>query len=250
MYLIGDIGNTEVKICAFNRNKKLLKKIILKSNLITNKYLYKHLIFLKSKKYKLHHAIFCSVVPKYYNKIKFFIKKKLNINCTELKELKLDKLIKIKVNRKQIGSDRLSNAISVIDNKNNYVIVDFGTATTFDVVVKNNYLGGIIAPGVNLSLNTLISKASLIPSLALTSVNNILGKNTKSAVKSGFYWGYAGLIDNIIKKIIDQTNNKYKIIFTGGLSHLFKKTIDVKVKIDRDLTIKGLLKVIHLLKQK
>ena len=250
MYLIGDIGNTEVKICAFNSNKKLLKKIILKSNLITNKYLYKHLIFLKSKKYKLHHAIFCSVVPKYYNKIKFFIKKKLNINCTELKELKLDKLIKIKVNRKQIGSDRLSNAISVIDNKNNYVIVDFGTATTFDVVVKNNYLGGIIAPGVNLSLNTLISKASLIPSLALTSVNNILGKNTKSAVKSGFYWGYAGLIDNIIKKIIDQTHNKYKIIFTGGLSHLFKKTIDVKVKIDRDLTIKGLLKVIHLLKQK
>ena len=250
MYLIGDIGNTEVKICAFNRNKKLLKKIILKSNLITNKYLYKHLIFLKSKKYKLHHAIFCSVVPKYYNKIKFFIKKKLNINCTELKELKLDKLIKIKVNRKQIGSDRLSNAISVIDNKNNYVIVDFGTATTFDVVVKNNYLGGIIAPGVNLSLNTLISKASLIPSLVLTSVNKVLGKNTKSAVKSGFYWGYAGLIDNIIKKIIDQTNNKYKIIFTGGLSHLFKKTIDVKVKIDRDLTIKGLLKVIHLLKQK
>ena len=250
MYLIGDIGNTEVKICAFNRNKKLLKKIILKSNLITNKYLYKHLIFLKSKKYKLHHAIFCSVVPKYYNKIKFFINKKLNITSTELKELKLDKLIKIKVNRKQIGSDRLSNAISVIDNKNNYVIVDFGTATTFDVVVKNNYLGGIIAPGVNLSLNTLISKASLIPSLALTSVNNILGKNTKSAVKSGFYWGYAGLIDNIIKKIIDQTNNKYKIIFTGGLSHLFKKTIDVKVKIDRDLTIKGLLKVIHLLKQK
>ena len=223
MYLIGDIGNTEVKICAFNRNKKLLKKTILKSNLITNKYLYKHLIFLKSKKYKLHHAIFCSVVPKYYNKIKFFIKKKLNINCTELKELKLDKLIKIKVNRKQIGSDRLSNAISVIDNKNNYVIVDFGTATTFDVVVKNNYLGGIIAPGVNLSLNTLISKASLIPSLALTSVNKVLGKNTKSAVKSGFYWGYAGLIDNVIKKIIDQTNNKYKIIFTGGLSHLFKK---------------------------
>ena len=250
MYLIGDIGNTEVKICAFNRNKKLLKKIILKSNLITNKYLYKHLIFLKSKKYKLHHAIFCSVVPKYYNKIKFFIKKKLNINCTELKELKLDKLIKIKVNRKQIGSDRLSNAISVIDNKNNYVIVDFGTATTFDVIIKNNYLGGIIAPGVNLSLNTLISKASLIPSLTLTSVNKVLGKNTKSAVKSGFYWGYAGLIDNVIKKIIDQTNNKYKIIFTGGLSHLFKKTIDVKVKIDRDLTIKGLLKVIHLLKQK
>ena len=250
MYLIGDIGNTEVKICAFNRNKKLLKKIILKSNLITNKYLHKRLIFLKSKKYKLHYAIFCSVVPKCYKKIKFFIKKKLNINCTELKELKLVKFIKIKVNRKQIGSDRLSNAISVIDNKNNYIIVDFGTATTFDVVIKNNYLGGIIAPGVILSLNTLISQASLIPSLALTSVNNVLGKNTKSAVKSGFYWGYTGLIDNVIKKIINQTNNKYKIILTGGLSHLFKNAIDAKATIDRDLTIKGLLKVVHLLKQK
>ena len=250
MYLIGDIGNTEVKICIFNKNQKLLKKIILKSSLITNKYLHKRLIFLKSKKYNLQNAIFCSVVPKCYDKIRFFLQKKLSTNCTELKELKLDKLIKIKVNKKQIGSDRLSNAISVIDNKNNYIIVDFGTATTFDVVIKNNYLGGIIAPGVKLSLNTLIAKASLIPSLTLTSVNRVLGKNTKSAVKSGFYWGYAGLIDNIIKKIINQTNKKYKIILTGGLSHLFKKVINAKVSISRDLTINGLLKIIHLIKQK
>ena len=250
MYLIGDIGNTEVKVCIFNKNKKLLKKIILKSNLITSKYLFKHLISLKSNKYNLHKAIFCSVVPKCYNKIKFFIEKKLNINCIELKELNFDKLIKIKVNKKQIGSDRLSNAISVIDNKNNYIIVDFGTATTFDVVVKNNYLGGIIAPGVNLSLNTLIAKASLIPLIKLTSVSNVLGKNTKSAVKSGFYWGYAGLIENIIKKIINQTKNKYKIIFTGGLSHLFKKSLKPKININRDLTINGLLKVIYLKKKK
>ena len=250
MYLIGDVGNTDVKICIFNKNQKLLKKIILKSSLITNKYLHKHLIFLKSKKYNLQNAIFCSVVPKCYNKIRFFLQKKLSTNCTELKELKLDKLIKIKVNKKQIGSDRLSNAISVIDNKNNYIIVDFGTATTFDVIIKNNYLGGIIAPGVNLSLNTLIAKASLIPSLTLTSVNRVLGKNTKSAVKSGFYWGYVGLIDNIIKKIINQTNKKYKIILTGGLSHLFKKAINAKVSINRDLTINGLLKIIYLIKQK
>ena len=250
MYLIGDIGNTQVKICIFNKNQKLLKKIILKSSLITNKYLHKRLIFLKLKKYNLQNAIFCSVVPKCYDKIRFFAQKKLGINCTELKELKLDKLIKIKVNKKQIGSDRLSNAISVIDNINNYIIVDFGTATTFDVVIKNNYLGGIIAPGVNLSLNTLIAKASLIPSLTLTSVNRVLGKNTKSAVKSGFYWGYVGLIDNIIKKIINQTNKKYKIILTGGLSHLFKKAINAKVSISRDLTINGLLKIIYLIKQK
>ena len=115
-------------------------------------------------------------------------------------QLKLNNVLKIKVNKKQIGSDRLSNAISVIDNKNNYIIIDFGTATTFDVIIKNNYLGGIIAPGVNLSLSTLISKASLIPSLNLTRVNDILGKNTKAAVRSGFYWGYTGLIENVINK--------------------------------------------------
>ena len=75
MYLIGDIGNTEVKICVYAKDKKLLNKIILKSNLITNKYLYNHLFFLKSKKYKLDTSIFCSVVPKIYKKIKFFVKK-------------------------------------------------------------------------------------------------------------------------------------------------------------------------------
>jgi len=162
--------------------------------------------------------------------------------------MNLKKIIKIKVNSKEIGSDRLSNAISVLDNKNNFIVVDFGTATTFDIVIKNNYLGGVIAPGVSLSLNTLISKASLIPKLNLKIVNNVIGKNTKSAVRSGFYWGYTGLINNIINKIIKQTNKNYKIVLTGGFSHLFKRTIPANIMIDRDLTINGLLKIIHLIK--
>ena len=147
-----------------------------------------------------------------------------------------------------MGSDRISNAIGIVDNKFNYIVVDFGTATTFDVIIKNNYLGGIIAPGINLSLNTLIKKASLIPSVNFTAVSNVLGKNTISAVRSGFYWGYIGLIKNIIKKITDQTKKKYKIIFTGGLSNFFKKSINSKVQIKNDLTILGLLKVINLVK--
>ena len=71
------------------------------------------------------------------------------------------------MNKKQVGSDRIANAISVIDKKKNYIIVDFGTATTFDVIIKKDYLGGVIAPGVDLSLKTLISKASLIPKVKL-----------------------------------------------------------------------------------
>ena len=248
MYLIGDIGNTDVKICLFNSKKKLIKKITLKTNLITINYLKKKLSFLSIKKNIFKKALFCSVVPKCYKKIKNFVKYRFKVKSIELKNLNLSKFIQIKVNRNQVGSDRISNAIGIVDNKFNYIVVDFGTATTFDVIIKNNYLGGIIAPGINISLNTLIKKASLIPPVNFTAVTNVLRKNTISAVRSGFYWGYIGLIKNIIKKITDQTKKKYKIIFTGGLSSLFKKSINSKVQIKKDLTFLGLLKVINLVK--
>ena len=247
MYIIGDIGNTEVKICLFSKNKKLIKKIILKTSLINSKFLKKKLSIFNKKYLTINNIIFSSVVPKVYNLINFYFSQSLKIHCNEIKKLNLNKLIKIYVNRKQIGSDRLCNAIAVNDNKNNYIIIDFGTATTFDVVIKNKYLGGIIAPGISLSLNNLISKTSLIPSMNLKKVNNILGKNTISAVRSGFYWGYAGLVQNIIDKISKQTNKKYKIILTGGFSHLFIKSIKQKATIDKDITIKGLLKVTKIL---
>ena len=98
-----------------------------------------------------------------------------------------------------------------------------------------------------MSLNTLSSNASLIPPIELKSVNKILGNNTVSAVRSGFYWGYIGLVESIINKIFKQTNKKYKIIFTGGMSYLFKKGMNYKVFIDQDITIKGLLKTIELI---
>ena len=110
-------------------------------------------------------------------------------------------------------------------------------------MIKNKYIGGIIAPGIILSLNNLINKASLIPETKLAKIKNVIGKNTNTAIRSGFYHGYSGLIDNIIKLIIKQTNKSFKIIFTGGLSHLFKNSIKRKVKIEKDLTINGVLKV-------
>ncbi len=247
MFIFGDIGNTEVKICFYSRNKRLKKKIILKTNLINKKYLSKNFSSLYNKKLSINNIIFSSVVPRTYKIIKLYLEKNFKIKCYEIKDLNLNELIKIYVNRKQIGSDRLCNAIAVNDNKNNYIVVDFGTATTFDVVIKNKYLGGIIAPGLSLSLKTLISNASLIPSMKLKKVNNILAKNTISAVRSGFYWGYIGLVQNIIDKISKQTKKKYKIILTGGFSHLFLKSFKYKVFIDKDITIKGLLKITKIL---
>ena len=247
MYVIGDIGNTETKICIFSTQKKIVKKIILKTTLINNSYLRKNLYFIFKKKTIIKKVILSSVVPKIFKLIKSFLLNNFKLKVFEIKELEINKLIKISVNRKQIGSDRLCNAIGVNDNKNNFIIIDFGTATTFDVVIKNKYLGGIIAPGVLLSLNTLVSKASLIPSLKLKKIKNVLGKNTVSAVRSGFYWGYIGLVENIIDKISKHTKKKYKLILTGGYSHLFFKSIKQKARIDKDITIKGLQKITKLL---
>ena len=247
MYIIGDIGNTETKIYVYSKKKKIIRKIILKSNLINKKNLKKNLSFILKRRFDIKKIIFSSVVPNIFRLIKIFLNKNFKLKCYEIKELDINKLIKILVNKKQIGSDRLCNAIAINDNKNNYIVVDFGTATTFDVIIKNKYLGGIIAPGISLSLNTLVSKASLIPSLKLKKVKNILGKTTISAVRSGFYWGYIGLVQSIIDKIITQTKKNYKIVLTGGYSHFFIKSIRHKAKIDKDITIKGLLKISKLL---
>tara|TARA_B100000579_G_scaffold409692_1_gene398952 strand:+ start:713 stop:1456 length:744 start_codon:yes stop_codon:yes gene_type:complete len=247
MYIIGDIGNTETKIYVYSKKKKIIRKIILKSNLINKKNLKKNLSFILKRRFDIKKIIFSSVVPNIFRLIKIFLNKNFKLKCYEIKELDINKLIKILVNKKQIGSDRLCNAIAINDNKNNYIVVDFGTATTFDVIIKNKYLGGVIAPGVSLSLNTLSSKASLIPSLKLKKVKNVLGKNTISAVRSGFYWGYIGLVENIIDKISRHTKKKYKLILTGGYSHLFIKSIKHNAYIDRDITIKGLLKITKLL---
>ena len=242
MYLIGDIGNTDVKICLFNNNLKLVKKIRLKTILLNKNYLTNNLKFTKKYKSKIKKVLISSVVPVAYKNIKKFIEKSIKIKCVELKKLKLNNLLKIKVNKKQIGSDRLANAISVIDNKRNFIIVDFGTATNFDVVIKDSYIGGILAPGVSLSLNTLSDNASLIPKIKLNKIKNVIGKNTTAAIRAGFYHGYLGLIDNIIKMIIKQTGKPFNIILTGGYSYLFNNSIKGKTIIKKDLTINGVLK--------
>ena len=248
MFLIGDIGNTEVKIILFNNKKKIIKKIILKTNKISNNYISNNLKLNQSIQNKIKKILFSSVVPSVFSKFRYFFKKKYKKNCYELKNLKLAKILKINVNRRQVGSDRLANALAVLNQKDNFIIVDFGTATTFDVVVKDTYLGGVIAPGVNLSLKTLSSKAKLIPKIKLSKNNKVIGKNTVSAVRSGFYWGYAGLIENIIKLISKQSKRSYKIIFTGGYSDLFQNSISIKSLIKKDLTIYGLLRIIKYIK--
>ncbi len=243
MKIIGDIGNTEVKICLIDSKFNIKKKIIIKTNEISQSKLKNKLTFLLKHKKNLESIVFSSVVPKIYKQFIIFFKSNFNKKIVEIKNLKLKKLIDIRVNKKQVGSDRIANSIATLDSRNNYIIIDFGTATTFDILIKNKYLGGIISPGINLSLNTLISKASLIPEINLKRISNVIGKNTLDAVRSGFFWGYAGLIDNMIKLIKKQTKSSFNIILTGGLADLYKNSINTKCRVDKDLTIKGIIKI-------
>jgi type III pantothenate kinase len=248
MIIVGDIGNTETKICLVNSKNKIIKRVTLSTKKINFFLLNKNLSTLNLRNRLIYKCLFCSVVPKSFDKIKKFFNKNYKIKCYELKKLKLNKLIKIKVNYNQIGSDRLANAISVINNKDNFIILDFGTATTFDVLIKTTYHGGVIAPGVKLSLSTLIDKATLIPSLNLKKTSKVIGLNTISAVRAGFFWGYAGLIDNIVNLIKKETKKSFKIIITGGFSNLFKNSINTKVTYNKDITVKGLIKAAALIK--
>ena len=248
MNILGDIGNTETKVFLVSSNNKIIKKITFLTKNIDqiklNKFFNNFIFDYK----KIKKILFCSVVPKSFNLIKKYLSKKTKIKCHEVKKLNLKSLIKIKVNYKQVGSDRITNAISIKNNRNNFIILDFGTATTFDVLIKDTYAGGIIAPGVKLSLSTLHDKATLIPKINLKKITKVIGKDTISAVRAGFFWGYSGLIDNIINLIKKETRKSFKVIITGGLSDLFKNSINTKVSNNKNITVKGLIKISKLIK--
>ena len=248
MYILGDIGNSETKVYLVNSKNKIIRNFIFKSKKISNKILNQKFTYLVKDFKSIKKILFCSVVPKSFNLIKNFFSKNFKKKCYEIKELRLRSLINIKANFKQVGSDRLTNAISLLNNKDNFIILDFGTATTFDVVIKKTYRGGIIAPGIKISLNTLSDKASLIPKINLKKIKKIIGIDTISAVRSGFFWGYAGLIDNIVNLIKKEADKSFKLVITGGFSDLFKDSIKTKVIQNKNITVEGLIKISKLIK--
>jgi len=246
--LIGDIGNTVTKICLVNSNNfKIKKNIYLPSKKIfSEKFLKKALKKIIKNKQIKRTALFSSVVPKYKKALKHFFRKNYMINFVELKDKGVKKLVKINIkNKKNVGSDRIANAVGVYKKyKSNCIVVDFGTATTFDVVTKyGSYNGGVIAPGINLSIKTLSNFADQIPFFFLKKQNKVVGKNTIEALRSGFYWGYLGLINNIISKIEKESKKKYKIVFTGGYADLFKTSISRPFAIDKNITIEGIIEI-------
>jgi len=196
----------------------------------------------KIKKNFYKGALCSSVVPNVFNKLKKILKTK-NVHLNEIKDRTLTLPIKIKLNKpKQVGSDRVVNAIAAFKiYKKNSIIIDFGTATTFDVIVQNSYIGGMITPGINLSLKVLEEATAKLPLIKLKKTNKYIGKDTVSAINNGMYWGYIGLIKELVQKIIKETKKKYLVIFTGGLANIFFSSFPFKDKVmDQQITLKGI----------
>jgi len=235
-----DIGNTSISLCFFKQTKILrYKKFIISKNawnitLSTIKKFIKEL-----PKFKV---IISSVVPEMTLKLeKLFAE--LSIKTVLLKNLRkkihLDTHIQ---NKDSIGDDRIANILFAKKSFNNSaIIVDFGTATTFDVLDRNGvYAGGIITPGIDISLMSLKKNTAKLPLVEFKNVSRIVGKSTEEAIQSGFFWGYTCMIKGLIKKIQTEKKTKFKIILTGGNSNSFKEIFNRGTLIDEFFTSKGL----------
>ncbi len=148
-------------------------------------------------------------------------------------------------NPREVGADRIVNAVAAIDLYDcPLVIVDFGTATTFCYVnEKKQYMGGVIAPGINISTEALFTHASKLPRIEITKPELVVGRNTVSAMQAGIFYGYVGQVEGIVNGIKKQFQTEPKVIATGGLASLIAEGTDIIDHVDPFLTLKGLYKI-------
>jgi len=239
-----DIGNTTTSF-AFFKEEKIVRTFKVETNLpvsVMRAKIKRHLSFLR-KDAHFRGAIICSVVPRALRVIKPLVR-----NTVKKRPLVVGEDIKIPIknkyrNPKQVGKDRLVGAFAA---KELYgtpaIIIDFGTAITFDVISKSGaYKGGIIVPGIRLSAKSLSKNTALLPLINIKAAKNLVGKSTQESILSGLFFGYGALIDGIVKRLKKETKENPKVIMTGGYANLIKKYIHVKIdKIDQDLVFRGM----------
>ena len=182
-------------------------------------------------------AIFKKVALNTFKNPPFFVSSDTNLGID----------IRLK-NPSHIGTDRLVNACAAhFLIKDSVIVVDFGTAITFDYVnKKGEFMGGVIAPGVDISIEALFEKASKLPVVKPVKAKKVIGKNTTSAIQSGIYNGYIGLIENIVSKMKSEIKDDAKVLATGGAFTIFKKSLDIIDIYDAKLTLKGLNRIFNL----
>ena len=198
-------------------------------------------------------AIIATVVPQTLFNLQRLCRKYFSVDALVVAVGNVDLGLRIDMpNPAEIGADRLVNAIAAhAAHPGNLIIVDFGTATTFDVVSADGaYQGGVIAPGINLSMDALYQAAAKLPRIAVEPPVSpsgedlgVIGKGTVHAMQSGVFWGYVGLIEGLVRRITLEIGGRVTVIATGGLATLFNRHTSAIDSVDGDLTIRGLIRI-------
>lgn len=191
-------------------------------------------------------AIVASVVPANIFTLKTLCRRYFRTEPLVVGEPTVDLGLQVCMDRpEEVGADRLVNAVAAHSKYSGpLIVIDFGTATTFDVVsTDGNYMGGCICPGINLSLEALHMAAAQLPRVAIGRPQQIIGKATVPAMKSGIYWGYVGLIEGLVNRISEEFGQAMTVVATGGLAPLFVEATSVIQHLDQDLTLRGLLEI-------
>ena len=231
MLLVIDVGNTNIVFGLFAG-----KRMVNEWRYATDAYK------IPKIKGKIEGIVIASVVPLLNKYLREQLKKLFRVVPFFVSDGNVPDLIIRLANKKEIGADRVVNALAAYKLfKQATIIVDFGTATTFDVVsAKGEYLGGAIAPGIRLAKDALYERTAKLPKIKIVPPKNVIGKNTEQAMQSGLVYGYVAMIEGMIKRIKDKAKDKVKVVATGGLAPLICKYTSVVDKIDTKLTLKGL----------
>jgi type III pantothenate kinase len=190
-------------------------------------------------------AIIGTVVPRATHNLEVLASKYFGVEAVIAGEGRAAWPIALDVDEPQnVGADRALNVIAAHEKyQGDLIVIDFGTATTFDVVdYTGAYKGGIIAPGINLSLDALVNAAAKLPRIAINVPEDasVIGRTTESQMLTGIYWGYVAMMEGLVARLKREIGRPVKVVATGGLAALFDKQTDLFDAVEPDLTIRGL----------
>lgn len=251
MLLAIDAGNTNVVFAVYDgQTIRAQWRAITKVSRTADEYAVwlSQLLALEGLSFKdLDAAIIATVVPAVLFDLRDMCRKYLKVEPMRVGDPALDLGAKPDVDRPEtIGADRLCNTVAAhAKYPGAVIVVDFGTATNFDIIAENGaFSGSVIAPGANLSIEALHQAAALLPRVAIARAAKVIGRDTVTSMQSGVYWGYVGLIGELITRIKAEFGKPMTVVATGGLAHLFRPDLPMIDHVDQDLTMRGLM-LIH-----
>jgi len=247
MLLVIDVGNTNTVIGVFQQSR-LLKNWRIRTERNATEDEFNILISNMIAQSAIHpeqisRTIISCVVPPVIENLDAFCKKYLSHAPHWVDAKSASQMPILYSNPEEVGADRIVNAVAAFHiYKQSLIVIDFGTATTFDAISeKGEYLGGAISPGIGIASESLFKSASKLPRVELiVPPKNVIGKDTINSIKSGIIFGYAGLVDGIVRRMKKEMDSDPKVIATGGLAVLLSNVSETIESVEPDLTLNGL----------